>query len=61
MAYYAHISNEQYTVADRARLEEARREKDVIETANRASDEYADLKEAYLYILTERICPLKRT
>ena len=47
MAYYAHISNEQYTVADRARLEEARGEKDVIETANRASDEYADLREAY--------------
>jgi vacuolar-type H+-ATPase subunit I/STV1 len=47
MAYYAHISNEQYTVADRARLEEARGEKDVIETANRASDEYATLKTAY--------------
>ena len=47
MAYYAYISNEQFTVADRARLEEARREKDVIETANRASDEYADLKETY--------------
>ena len=47
MAYYAHISNEQYTVADRARLEEARGEKDVIETANRASDEYADLRETY--------------
>jgi hypothetical protein len=52
MAYYAHISNEQYTVADRARLEEARREKDVIETANRASDEYADLKETYLNSFT---------
>lgn len=52
MAYYAHISNEQYTVADRARLEEARREKDVIETANRASDEYADLREAYLNSFT---------
>ena len=47
MAHYAHISNEQFTVADRARLEEARREKDVIETANRASDEYADLRETY--------------
>ena len=47
MAYYAHISNEQYTVADRARLEEARREKDVIETDNRASDEYATLKTTY--------------
>ena len=47
MAHYAHISNEQYTVSDRARLEEARREKDVIETANRASDEYADLRETY--------------
>ena len=47
MAHYAHISNEQYTVADRARLEEARGEKDVIETANRASDEYADLRETY--------------
>ena len=47
MAHYAYISNEQFTVADRARLEEARREKDVIETANRASDEYADLRETY--------------
>ena len=47
MAHYAYISNEEFTVADRARLEEARREKDVIETANRASDEYADLRETY--------------
>jgi len=47
MAHYAHISNEQYTVADRTRLQEARREKDVIETDNRASDEYATLKTAY--------------
>ena len=47
MAHYAYISNEQFTVADRARLEEARREKDVIETANRASDQYADLRETY--------------
>ena len=47
MAYYAHISNEQYTVADRARLQEARGEKDVIERDNRASDEYATLKTGY--------------
>ena len=47
MAHYAYISNEEFTVSDRARLEEARREKDVIETANRASDEYADLRETY--------------
>ena len=47
MAHYAHISNEQYTVADRTRLQEARGEKDVIEIANRASDEYATLKTAY--------------
>ena len=47
MAYYAHISNEQYTVADRARLEEARGEKDVIINDNMTSDGYVALKNIY--------------
>ena len=47
MAYYAKISNQEFTVAERARLREALNEKDVIENDNRASDEYATLKTAY--------------
>ena len=47
MAYYAHISNEQYTVADRARLEEARGEKDVIINDNMTSDGYKAIKDLY--------------
>ena len=47
MAHYAYISNEQYTVADRARLEEARGEKDVIIHDNMTSDGYVALKNIY--------------
>ncbi len=47
MAYYAKISNEEFTVNERARLMEAQSEKGVIEANNRASDEYATLKTAY--------------
>jgi len=47
MAYYAKISNEEFTVAERARLREALNEKDVIENDNRASDGYVALKNMY--------------
>jgi hypothetical protein len=47
MAYYAKISNEEFTVSERARLMEAQSEKNVIEVNNRASEEYATLKTAY--------------
>ena len=47
MAYYAKISNEEFTVSERARLREAQSEKGVIEANNRASEEYATLKDAY--------------
>jgi hypothetical protein len=47
MAYYAKILNQEFTVAERARLREALNEKDVIEVNNRASEEYATLKTAY--------------
>ncbi len=47
MAYYAKISNEEFTVSEYARLNEARHEKGVIENDNRASEEYATLKTAY--------------
>jgi len=47
MAYYAKISNQEFTRSERARLEEARHEKSVIENNNRASEEYATLKTAY--------------
>jgi len=47
MAYYAKISNQEFTVSERARLSEARHEKNVIENDNRMSDEYATLKTAY--------------
>jgi len=47
MAYYAKISNEEFTVSERARLREAQSEKGVIEANNRSSEEYATLKIAY--------------
>jgi hypothetical protein len=47
MAHYAKISNEEFTVAERARLREALNEKDVIENDNRASDGYVALKNMY--------------
>jgi len=47
MAYYAKISNDEFTVSERARLMEAQSEKNVIEANNRASEEYATLKTAY--------------
>lgn len=47
MAHYAKISNEEFTVSERARVREAQDEKNVIETANKASAEYATLKTAY--------------
>ena len=47
MAYYAKISNEEFTVSERARLRDAQSEKGVIEANNTASEEYATLKTAY--------------
>ena len=47
MAHYAKISNEEFTVAQRARLEEVRTEIDAIQSANRKSQEYISLKELY--------------
>ena len=47
MAHYAKISNQEFTVAERARLREALNEKDVIENDNRASDGYVALKNMY--------------
>jgi hypothetical protein len=47
MAYYAKISNDEFTVSERARLQEARYEKGVIENDNRASDGYVALYNMY--------------
>ncbi len=47
MAYYAKISNDEFTVSERARLIEAYSEKNVIENDNRASDGYVALKNMY--------------
>ena len=47
MAYYAKISNDEFTVSERTRLREAQSEKSVIEANNIASEEYATLKTAY--------------
>ena len=47
MAYYAKISNQEFTVSEWARLNEARQEINVIEYNNTMSDEYATLKTAY--------------
>ena len=43
MAYYAKISNQEFTVSEYARLREAQQEKNVIEVDNRASDGYVAL------------------
>ena len=47
MAHYAKISNEEFTVSERARLMEAQSEKNVIVGNNISSEEYATLKTAY--------------
>ena len=47
MAYYAKISNEEFTVSERARLMDAQSEKSAIEVNNTESEEYATLKTAY--------------
>ena len=47
MAYYAKISNDEFTVSENARLMEVRQEIVVIEADNRSSEEYATLKTAY--------------
>ena len=47
MAHYAKISNDEFTVSERARLSEAESEKSAIEANNIASDEYAALKTTY--------------
>ena len=47
MAYYAKISNQEFTVSESARLREAQSEKGVIEADNRASDGYVALKNMY--------------
>ena len=47
MAHYAKISNEEFTVSERARLLEAQREKSTIIASNMATDEYAILLESY--------------
>ena len=47
MAYYAKISNEEFTVAERARLREVQDEINTIEADNRASDGYIALENMY--------------
>ena len=47
MAHYAKISNLEFTITERARLEEVTREIDVIQSDNRASDEYIALRDLY--------------
>ena len=47
MAHYAKISNQEFTVSERARLLEAQREKSAIIASNMATDEYAALQEVY--------------
>ena len=47
MAYYAKISNDEFTVSESARLMQARHEKGVIENDNRASDGYVALYNMY--------------
>ena len=47
MAYYAKISNDEFTVSENARLMEAHQKIVVIESDNSSSEEYATLKTAY--------------
>ena len=48
MAYYAKISNKEFTVSERARLIEAQKERTVIEDANTATPEFQNLVDIYL-------------
>ena len=48
MAYYAKISNEEFTISERARLIEAEKERSVIEDANTSTSEYQSLVDIYL-------------
>ena len=52
MAHYAKISNEEFTVSERARLQEAQSEKSAIIASNIATDEYAALQEVYMNSFT---------
>ena len=61
MAHYAKISNDEFTISERARLIEAQSEKGVIEANNRASEEYATLKDAYDNSFTSSTCCLLYT
>ena len=47
MAYYAKISNEEFTVSEWARLSEAQSEKGAIEADNTASDGYVALQNMF--------------
>ena len=47
MAHYAKISNQEFTVSERARLQEAQSEKTAIIASNMATEEYAELQEVY--------------
>jgi len=47
MAYYAKISNNEFTLTEKERLVHATQEKRSIETANRSTAEYITLKAAY--------------
>jgi hypothetical protein len=47
MAHYAKISNLEFTITERARLEEVNREIDIIQSDNKASDEYIALRDLY--------------
>ena len=52
MAHYAKISNEEFTVSERARLLEAQSEKSAKIAGNMATDEYATLLESYKNSIT---------
>ncbi|MEC8978323.1 MAG: hypothetical protein VYC40_05390, partial [Pseudomonadota bacterium] len=52
MAHYAKISNEEFTVSERARLQEAQKERSEIIASNISSEEYATLKITYDNLFT---------
>jgi len=53
MAYYAKISNDEFTVSEWARLSEAQSEKGAIEADNTASDGYVAVSYTHLTLPTK--------
>ena len=60
MAHYAKISNDEFTVSERARLIEAEAEKSVLKLTTREVKNMQHLKQPIMIHLPQRLCKLLR-